>query len=91
LANVTRVVSNDVPAPAGQQAGGGVTCPAGQKALGGGADIAGTGIGVNLNSSFPDASSSADGAPIDSWVAFVNNSTTAATTFTVFAICANTN
>ncbi|MEA2267238.1 MAG: hypothetical protein QOE27_2821, partial [Solirubrobacteraceae bacterium] len=90
LAHVTRVISGDFPAPAGQQSSGGVTCPSGQKAIGGGADVESLATGVNLNSSFPDASSSAAGAPIDSWVAFVNNATTAPTTFAVFAICAST-
>jgi hypothetical protein len=91
LANVTRVISDDVPAPAGQQTGGAVTCPSGQKAIGGGADISSTAPGTSLNSSFPDSSSSAGGAPIDSWVAFVDNSTATSTSFAVYAICANTN
>ena len=78
-------------AAANTQTGGDVTCPAGMKVLGGGADVGTPNTGVDVNSTFPFASSSLAGAPVDSWEVDVNNTTAAPVPFTVYAICAATN
>ncbi len=76
----TVVVTRNVAAPNGRQSEGYVLCPTGTVVLGGGEDLAG-GLDATVNSSWPGSSTS--------WDAEVNNSTGSATTFDVWAVCAN--
>jgi hypothetical protein len=58
-----------------------VTCPKGKVVLSGGAYIASSSVMTGINSSYPMTKRT--------WVVFANNFSGAATTFNVYAVCAN--
>src|SRR5262249_49705222 len=61
------------------QSHAGVTCPAGLVPLGGGVFISSPSTAANVNTSYPAG---------DTWIGEVNNGTSAASQFNVFAVCA---
>ena len=72
------VHSGALSSPANVQAHGSVTCPSGKVPLGGGVFFSSSSVSANINSSYPSGSG---------WAADVNNGTTAASSFTVYAVC----
>jgi hypothetical protein len=78
-----KIVSADFSAPAGLDTSGSVACPKVKGAqtvpLSGGALIDGNSLETSINSSWPTATG---------WNARINNATTAAVGFTVYAVCA---
>jgi len=66
--------------PANSETFGTVTCPSG-KVTGGGAISSSTGLGINLNSSYPSTNGSG-------WNVFIHNQTGSDDTFVVYAVCA---
>jgi hypothetical protein len=80
-ANSTQnIVSATFTNPAGSQTFGSVSCPANTRVSGGGVFGAG-GTQQHVNSSFPASLGTG-------WDAWMNNTSTAASSFTVYAICA---
>jgi hypothetical protein len=67
--------------PANSEAFGTVTCPLGTDVLSGGAQAPFSGLGVDINSSYPLPD-------LSGWAVMMNNSTATARTFQVYAVCA---
>jgi hypothetical protein len=76
----TVVQSSQVPSPGGVQASGSVACPAGEVALSGGVSSVSIDLYTDLNASAPTATG---------WKVTMDNVTSSATDFTVYAICAS--
>jgi hypothetical protein len=72
------VHSGALTSPAGAQAHGSVSCPAKKVPLGGGVFFSSGSVLANINSSYPTATG---------WSADVNNASTSASSFTVYAAC----
>ena len=72
------VNSGSLAAPASVQTHGSVTCPKGKVPLGGGAFFSSGSVVADINSSYPTATG---------WAADVNNGSTAASSFIVYATC----
>jgi hypothetical protein len=76
-----QIDSGELPLPDSSALSGQATCPAGTVVWGGGVVIASTDIHANVNSSYPLASKKG-------WLAWVDNTSGADTTFHVYAVCA---
>jgi hypothetical protein len=76
----TIVNSGSLNAPAGGQTHGTVACPTGTKPLGGGVGVASSDLAVNINSTYPNGTAG--------WAVDVNNGSSSATGFAVYAVCA---
>jgi hypothetical protein len=81
------VSTNGITVASNAEMAGEATCPQGTVVLGGGAYIASTSVMTAINDSQPVPGSSGDDS---TWYAFVNNFSSAATTFNVYAVCATT-
>lgn len=77
-ARYTVVNSGPLPSGYGSQDLGSVSCPAHTVVYGGGVLLASDGLDTNVNSSWPTN---------NGWSAYVNNASTASTSFTVYAVC----
>lgn len=75
------VNSGALTAANGTQTFGSAACPAKTVVYGGGVIITSSSLAANVNTSWPDGDTD--------WAADVNNASGAATTFTVYAICAH--
>jgi hypothetical protein len=68
---------------ANSQAAGGAACPAPKVPLGGGVLSSSTSVGVNINSTVPQA------APFNEWAAWMNNASGVDTAAATFVVCAS--
>jgi hypothetical protein len=84
LKGVRILQSADIANPNGAQSSGSVSCPAGTVAFGGGARGDSTNVHQDLHSSFPIVS---NGLAVG-WSAAMDNTSGAASGFTVFVVCA---
>jgi hypothetical protein len=75
--------SKAVANPADTQNGAGYTCPKGDQLTGGGAESSSRSTLVNLNSSWPSGTSF--------WYVYMNNSSSAPATMTLYHVCAKLN
>jgi hypothetical protein len=75
--------SASVPNPADTQNGAGYTCPKGDQLTGGGAESSSRSTLVSLNSSWPAGTSF--------WYVYMNNSSPASATMTLYHVCAKLN
>ena len=78
LAGYAVVNSGPLPAAYGSQDLGSVSCPVNTVVYGGGVLLASDSLDANVNSSWPTN---------NGWSAYVNNASSASTTFTVYAVC----
>lgn len=76
-----RVVSGAISSPDGTQVSGQATCPSGTVVWGGGVFVSSSSTNASVNSSYPLPTKRG-------WKAWVNNTSGAATDFTVTAVCA---
>jgi hypothetical protein len=81
------VQSASIANPNNSQNFGSVFCPSGRPVTGGGGFGSSGNTGQDINSTFPIDGADADAVSDDGWGIWMNNSTGAASSFTVWAIC----